>query len=219
MPANITDVSTFTDPATRPAGSDVRDSASVQAPFQAAANRTRWLKNRLASVVPESGGDADEILYPSAKTRYRVYGVSGFVPFTPADWGRGQLGSVLALTNNAHGILYLDHLPFGAEVVQVDVMVLESIVRATPADRWQASLYRIDDDYAAVTAGFTQISTTINPVSGTALKLMSWAGLSVTITEGRDLALDIEAPNGSLGVTDALFGARVRFHDPAPRNY
>lgn len=49
MPQNITDVSTFTDPCTAPADGDVRNATSVLTPFQALANRTRWLYNVLTS--------------------------------------------------------------------------------------------------------------------------------------------------------------------------
>lgn len=64
MPINITDVDAFTDPATRPAGSDVRNSASVQGPFQALANRTRWLVGMLGGV---SG--AGEWSYKTSRSR------------------------------------------------------------------------------------------------------------------------------------------------------
>lgn len=45
MPTNIIDVDEFTDPVTKPVGSDVRDAASFGDPLQKLANRTRWLKN------------------------------------------------------------------------------------------------------------------------------------------------------------------------------
>lgn len=86
MPANITDVSTFTDPATRPAGSDVRNAASVQAPFQGLANRTRWLRDRLASFIPESGGNADEHAYPSERIRKFTINLHHALRFNSADW-------------------------------------------------------------------------------------------------------------------------------------
>lgn len=52
MPTNLSDVSTFTSPVAVPADGDARNAASVQTPFQALANRTKWLYDKITNGVP-----------------------------------------------------------------------------------------------------------------------------------------------------------------------
>lgn len=51
MPTNITDVDAFTDPATRPVDGDLGNGATFQNPFQALANRTRFIANQLGGIL------------------------------------------------------------------------------------------------------------------------------------------------------------------------
>lgn len=203
MPANITDVSVFTAPATRPAGSDVRDSASVQGPFQALANRTRYNKDRFDLLAAETASP-------------RVFGIGCFHPENPAQWdttfGGAGGGHLAAPTvNNALGRFECEGLPRGATVVQVDVMMGTSVSRSA-ADRWQASLYHVNRDFPGLASGATQLSTTINDLGGaTGIELMGWAGLTQLIGVGSALVVQIEAPNGSLAIGDYLYGVRVTF--------
>jgi len=60
MAHNLTDIDTFTSAVTVPDGGDPRTAASVELPFQAVANRTRNVKNRLdalASGLNVTAGD------------------------------------------------------------------------------------------------------------------------------------------------------------------
>lgn len=206
MPANIIDVSTFTTPATRPAGSDVRDSASVQGPFQALANRTRYLLNTLNALAAETASP-------------RIFGIGCFRPDNPAQWdttltgaGAGHLAS--PTVNNALGKFEIEGLPRGATIVQVDVMMGTSVSRLA-ADRWQASLYHVNRDFPGLASGATQISSTINDLGGaTGIELMGWAGLSQLVGVGSSLVVQIEAPSGSLAPGDYLYGVRVSFTRP-----
>ena len=52
MPTNITDANTFTDPVSVPEPGDDRTASSVQVPFQALANRTRYLKGITDALYP-----------------------------------------------------------------------------------------------------------------------------------------------------------------------
>lgn len=202
MPANIVDVSTFTDPATRPADSDVANAASVEAPFQAAANRTRFLKDVLDNLLAETAAP-------------RVFGIGCFRPDTPTQWdttltgaGAGHLAA--PSIDNALGHFEIEGLPNGATVTQVEVMIGTSGSRAA-ANRWQASLYHAKRLFGSLSSSAPQVSTTINDLGVSGLALMGWAGLTEAIAEGSALVVQIEAPEGTLAAGDYLYGVRVHF--------
>lgn len=56
MPKNLTEVDEYTADVAVPVGSDARTAASVETPFQALANRTRWLANGIERIreVPDT---------------------------------------------------------------------------------------------------------------------------------------------------------------------
>lgn len=129
MPVNITDVDEFTDPITAPAGADAANAASVVAPVQKLANRTRHTKNRvdvLASRFHTSGAvvvrdaDGDPAMIGHIRKATVAAGVEedagGFTRVDPA-YARSEI-------NGARFIFDLGAmLPASVFLTRVDVFV------------------------------------------------------------------------------------------------
>jgi hypothetical protein len=226
MPVNIIDVSTFTDPVTAPAGGDVRNAASVVDPVQKLANRTRWLKNRIDGIAPQTGPNEGEIVYPTPIAgRTRVWGHGSFLPDAPANWDRTIAGAGGGLAyaptaDAAAGHFCIDGLPAGCTVTRVDVLIGTSSTR-TGTNRWRALLYVAALGFSVPTATLTQIGTTLDDGGGaTGLDVISFTGLTQSIDTSQDLVVAIIGPTGSIpSVDDKLYGVRVTFTDPGPRNF
>lgn len=101
MPVTLTDVDSFDD-VTAPAGTDVRNAASIQASMQTAANRTRNLKNRVdaaeASIATEAVARiyADALREPggrlSASSTAQFADVTSVSTLYYAPWKSGLIG-------------------------------------------------------------------------------------------------------------------------------
>lgn len=101
MPVTLTDVDSFDD-VTAPAGTDVRNAASIQASMQTAANRTRNLKNRVdaaeASIVSEAAARtyADALREPggrlSASSTAQFADVTSVSTLYYVPWKTGLIG-------------------------------------------------------------------------------------------------------------------------------
>ena len=120
MPKDLTDSSTFTAPVSVPVDSDPRNAASVETPFQALANRTRYLLNQI-----ETDGALEVELSP-------ISGVQGETGISAWDYGAGVgAPSVDSAANGSE--LYFDlakYLPDGATITDIDVMVTEGAARS-----------------------------------------------------------------------------------------
>lgn len=197
--------------------------------YRAPAQFFNWLFSRISLWLEYVVGfiDAsDEFVYPTTKSRKRVYGVGSFRPDVATEWdltidgaGAGHLASPTA--NNAKGQFTIDHLPQGATVTAVEVLLGTSANRGTAADRWQVRLFKTTRTFdGTLASSATQVGSTLDDAGGAAsIRKVSFNSLSEAIGEGNDLVVGIEGPNGSLAAGDYLYGVRVTFNDPGPRNF
>ena len=120
MPTNLTDVSTFTDPVAVPVDSDPRNAASVETPFQALANRTRYLLNQI-----ETAGALIVHLSPAAGLQ-ESFGVSEW------DYGIGVGDPSVDSVDNGSELHFdlAQYLPDGATITDIDIMATEGAARA-----------------------------------------------------------------------------------------
>ena len=139
MTTPIVDVNAFTDPVIVPTDGDVRDSASVEAPFQMVSNRTRNLMNI-------ARGTAD-VQTPVAG-RLRVVSASAFVPILNpgaiVQWetdGNNGWRAVAAIVGELRFSLN-SVLPDGVTITRVRAMMTPASARAG-ANRMGLELSRV----------------------------------------------------------------------------
>jgi hypothetical protein len=165
MPVNITDVSTFTDPITAPAGADARTASSVADSIQKLANRTRYLLNQLIAIF----GDIDALHDPVART---VRGVA----LDPNTW-TSAVTAFLSTADDAFIAMAVPALPPGSEITSVVANVDPGAVRS-PGARMSVSLLSQNPTNDAVTTIETQ-EDTINTTSPHAITLTLGAPVAV----------------------------------------
>lgn len=174
-----------------------------------------WLEY-IASFIDSS----DEFVYPATKSRTRVYSVENLVFENPGNWTRSQ-GAASPTTDSQFAWFYLPHLPLGAIVTQVDLMVQSSAARATATDRWRGEPFRHARNFAVPSSSGASLAAAANPTpAAVAVQTISWVlGSPETIDATEDLLIEVRGPIGSLGPSDVILGARVHFTDPGPRNF
>src|SRR5262245_44118506 len=147
MPTNLTDSSTLTDPIQGPADADAQNAASYNLGFQGAANRTRWLADRLGG-FPSGGG---EWSYPAVRTRNFLLTLADGREIRDASGGTpefyfttGPSTSVFwsSLVNNGRVLFPLnDCLRDGMVIKDIKIAVLPGAARATQTNRVRLGLY------------------------------------------------------------------------------
>ena len=219
MPTNITDVSAFTDPVVGPADGDALNAASALTGLQGLANRTRKLVDRTTG--PAGAG---EFVYDAPKTRDRLYGRRDFRPDVPASWdltvvGAGSYAAAVPLANSLGGNFEIADLPFGASVVQVDVMAGTSVSRLA-ANRWKVELFSVVRDFVTPTVTQASKGVQIDDLGVFAAHLtMGWVVTPFDVVTGGSLVVQVIGPNGGLAAGDALYGVRVRYAELGPRTF
>lgn len=132
MPINITDVSTFTDPITAPAGADPANAASVVEPIQKLSNRTRFLRNKYDVdghvVLPAP------LQYSKRLTAASALALSG--TWTRPDFAELLGGSIAAVA----GWELTPLLPYHVSIVRARVLVDPAVARTIGDGRVTAFL-------------------------------------------------------------------------------
>lgn len=192
MPENLTDADTFTDPVAVPTGGDSQTAASAKTPWQALANRTRYLYAR-GPLVAE-----------------RTFVISPFA----AKWSSGWTLSdtkLIATSNSATLRLPIDFLPSGSVLKRVRALV-------TPgAGTMTMDVYTRTIDFAGPGAGTNASVELAITSSGTTLQVMTTSLLSETIarTTGKNYGIHLTA-NASAGASnDTLYGFQIVADVPA----
>lgn len=226
MPIDITDVSEFTDPIVRPAGSDVRNAASVQASFQGLANRTRFM-------IPAVGGDdgTGEFAYIDGP-RERKFTIPLYDFKDYGDWSaptNPETGYFLTPANPSVRLLF----PISA--LLTDGMVITGITMSIyVGDALSSVGAKILLIYGRPT--FDGLSTpapvgvgTQGVSTGTGHQFVSIGGLGDGHTvvrwtnvsnRSRDYYLQIiasDAVGGGASDMDKLHGIEITVNDPGPR--
>jgi len=218
MPANITDVSTFTDPIVMPADTDAADLTYIETAVQGLANRTRAIADLLGNVDAANErtialGDMRPINSSSG-----VYD-PGWTLVTDGTgycyWVAEALSRWILVPLNA----YLRH---GQVLTNVRVMVKPGESRATAGDRMSARLFSQQPAFVGVGIGGnpptpTAITATVNETAaGTAsngIDLESALGAGHTVVlEGLaavEYYLLIKSGNTLVGTLDALHGVKI----------
>lgn len=203
MPHNLTDVDAFTSPVAVPSGGDERNAASVETPFQALANRTRYLKEILVPTTPPS------------KT-IRVGADAFFGPAVGTKTGAGIAGDfgTLLVVNNQRAYADLGRLvPSGATITGLTIRVKPGAARSGGSQ---------------VIAGWEVVSgdSTVDSAAGGDLddgttntqNLTPSVSLTINRSTKRYFAT-LKAGNTAGSANDEILWMDVTFTDPGPRNY
>lgn len=229
-PVTITPVSEFTSPVLAPSAATVANAGAVAEPVQALANRDLWLRDRVASFIPESGGSEGEFIYPTPPTRIiNIPLFSAWYDPDPAGWSRpsnlesGRYWQSAAA--DAPLVFALNpHLPHGAQITSVKVCVDPDTAHGSTADRIIAVLQSAQPFFGA-----TPVTPTINAPIAQATDDGTAARQTITITPGSPLVLATEGASAqdydlviyasAEASGDRVHGVQVTFTDPGPRNY
>lgn len=222
MPTNLTDVSTFTDPMQGPADADAQSAASYNVGFQGAANRTRYLVDRV-------GGPANtlEWAYPVTRVRTTMAQPDDFIlghtGGSTSSWkvvdsaSEGPQMHPLVDSQPAYCRL---RLPHGATLRTVEVMVQPNSSR-TAGNRFRARIDRRVFDFDAPLSYpvVTTIAAEQDDGGASTLVEIVFSSLTEVHDAGRQLYVRILGPVGSLTANDILYGVRYTWDDPGPRNF
>lgn len=234
MPTNLTDVNTFTTPVAVPAGSDTRNAASVQTPFQAVANRTHYLNERVKAALGGATGAGEWTYEGGVRSRTKTLDlhsaisqrrVSGGALYWQPDNAAGTNetfweSTVDGVDATPTGFLYLPvRLPDGCLLNTASVLVNPGAARSA-GSRMRVDLVR---QTALYTGPFTRVITTLATVGDdgtTNVQALSLTSIAHTIVGSQDLFLAILSGNdGGAHNNDVVYAAQVTFSDPGPRNY
>mgnify|MGYP003521142577 CR=1 FL=1 len=187
MPANLTDANAFTSPVQVPAGSDPRALTYLLTAFQALANRTHYLNERVATMADRS------------------FVVSPFSGVWEEGWTPAE-SSLLGTMNNAEWRMALDFLPTGSILKRVQVLV-------TPgANTMDLVLSRRTLAFGTPGAG-SDVPVFTATSSGTSIQVMD-ADLTpfpetIDRTSGKHYSLQIRANSGAGASNDTLWGVLI----------
>ncbi len=224
MPTNLTDVSTFTDPVAVPVDGDVRNAASVQTPFQALANRTRKLIDRLGGIAGSS-----EITYEAAKARTKFIsalnavsmwnhtagsGGDGAPGWRPVPQGSDPNQAFVMTTFLSAEAVYLaisEHIPRDAVITAIRVRVKPGAAR-TGANRMKAAYHRRNASsqtyVGPIASGFDDESTNE--------QFIAFTGLTITNDETNRIQVVLFGGNDAATNLDLFIGVSVDFNQPGP---
>lgn len=186
MPNNLTDVNAFTSPIVVPAGSDDAGLTYLLTAFQALANRTEYLRQRVA-VVTE-----------------RTFVVSPHRAQFDSGWTRGPVAAV-STSNSAVVYLDLDFLPDGAVLKRVRALVTPG-ANTMSMDLRTRTLDFVTPDKGSNTGIELGITS-----SGTSLQVITTTALTETIDRlgGKFYSVTLTANSGAGASNDTLWGFQI----------
>lgn len=218
---NLTDTSAFTSPVTCPEdGVDLVEGSTVESPFQALANRTKYLYDTLAGVVARIV--SDEWTYPTPKTRtVRIHGGAFAQQYSGTD-GAGYPDESSFIFDQIGpggdgGRVIVDlgaYLQTGHEITQLNFRVKPGAARVGNARMGVMLLSYTGDGTSNNHGGAVYDDGT------TAAQTVSKTGLSVTVDRSttRYLAWVIGGETANVN-NDTLYYVEVVYSDPGPRNF
>lgn len=238
MPTNITDVSAFTSPITKPVDGDP-DNDTMFVHVQSLANRSRFTKDRIDGLVGVD--NAGEFLYCDASntptsrgkglliTPYQGLmidnaGVPGGWAFSPSG------GGIKSNANSAQWCVGLsDLLPNGSILVGVKALVQPGVPRVTTGNRitldvvTQTMVFEPPGSEAVGSATNVAIGAPqVYDDGGTGIQsIVVLAGVSGTVvdkTNGVQIYVDLHAGNDAGTNFDKFWGLFVGYYDAGPRN-
>jgi hypothetical protein len=242
MPQNITDVDTWSDPLTAPAGADERNSASVLAALQKIANRTKYLYNRFVAgpvsstdnaiarfhlatgkVVQDSGltiTDAHELAYVAPPSRVIRIGGEEFAEQLRGTDGAGYpdedqfvFDENGAASNGGNALAKLPQLRTGMVVTSLDFRLNPGAARVGAA-QMSGALVEVSSDNTQTVYGLI----TDNGSSG--VQTRSSAAFTCTIDRStKRYHLVVVGGDTADVANDGLFWVDVHVTDPGPRNF
>jgi hypothetical protein len=186
-----------------------------------------WVLSRLSLWVEYFAGfvdNNDEFVYPTSKQREKYYsvancGTTSAQDFADPDWETGNF--FWQPLNDASDAVIIVELPAGASVTDLRLLVNRAANR-TGTNRWQIlDVLRVR---ASITGTPTVTTTSllgapVNDGGGTGLAFVVSGIATTAMASGDYWAVQVRGPTGSLGIADELYGVRVTFTDPGPRNF
>jgi hypothetical protein len=217
MPTNLTDVEEFSDPISVPVDADPGDAASVEAPFQQLANRTRYLLDVLRGA---------ENLYDLVAENRSIYiSPAAFVPLATsagATHWYDTAGSEPSLTSRVNtGLARCDVrglLPDGATVISMSGLYDPGASR-TGTDRMRVRLYErvVNFSVAAVSARTELVD--VPQGASDALQAVGSGVVSALIDSSKLQFFELIAGNDGGSTPDIFHGLLVTFRYPGPRSF
>lgn len=233
MPANITDVSTFTDPIVVPADTDPADRAYIVALAQGLANRTRELANRIGGA-----GGGGEWVYPSGSEPGRILIVSlddlewaTAADGTAPQWSfnRDPSASAEANSRTDFGVATLPLTPYlrSGEILSEVRIAMKPGAARSGSNRTLAGVWREVPDFATV--GNNPVSSAIVGATKFCDTTANKQFLTLATAEIGDPVISRSTGSYKLGIfagseggshlADKVYGIRLSFIDPGPRNF
>lgn len=168
---------------------------------------------------------SEEFVYPTAKTRKKTILPIAPGTFTTAgaasEWFPSTIGNspiLLPLVNGAKVWIPID-LPSGCTISAVEAIVRSSVNRSTP-NGWIVKAFEQSENWATPAAPTTtqQGSSTEGGLSSGYSKITVGSLTPWIIVNEYTAHVEVTAPTGSVGATDALVALRITFTDGGPRN-
>lgn len=209
---NLTESATYTANVSVPEDNvDLRTAASVETAFQALANRTKYIKDRIVS---------DEWVYPTGKTR-----TTTIFPADASQYGTWTLtpSAILISGSSAYARLDLNlapYLPDGATVTRVRALVDPGAARSG-ANRMTLALYERIFGFASPSVPASTQKFIAYDDTTAALQSIDSGTISVAVSRnsGQALLLWLACGNDANANPDAVYGFEITWTDPGPRNF
>lgn len=190
MPANLTDVDTYTTPVQVPSGSDDAGLTYLLTAFQALANRTNYLAQRTVVI-----NERTFVVSPH-RAQFQLSGAP--------SWTRGN-SSLASAANSSPLYLPLDWLPTGSVIKRVRALVTPGANTMTLDVRSRTL------DFTTPGSGSdTGIELGITS-SGTTLQVLTTTALSETVdhTSGKHYVAVVTSNSAGLSSPDTLWGFQI----------
>lgn len=200
MPKDLVDLDVFTNPVRVPVGTDPRNAASVETPFQALANRTEFLRER---IQPQR----------TVELRLSLYEAIQHGPWT---WST-PVGNYLQTTSgngNSTNLVWplRGRIPAGAEIQRIQAIV--DMGEAAAGGMTLSALSRVFNflSPATVPSSAGPIVTATKTTAG--VGLIDSGPVSYTVSDSEELLLML-APRSNeptLSPPDRVYAARVLYY-------
>lgn len=225
MPKNLTDVDEFTDPVSVPVDSDPRNANSVEVPYQALANRTRNLDNRLSPI--EVNVTDGEWVYENPKSRTVLVPLANYIVNSADDADvdpvTGVAGTTipihLRIESNLHVAFPLD-LPDGAVITRCRAGVTHDVSHGT-ASKLELMRQLIDRTGTLEDSDLLTVVDEVSAGTGSGPHILDITGLSETVDNTfHYLYLRFQSGDNAAGTDpDRILWLDVVYDDPGPRNF
>jgi hypothetical protein len=218
MPQDIADVDAFTDPMTAPAGTDPADSASILAALQKAANRTRYLLNRLELALGRLGGEdgsgawiyTDEDGDPAPKAGTVVIPGTRFAMDNDWQVATGQPDTrITAGSANKYATLSLDFLPEGSVITEVEFMVTPGGASTMTVEIGTRTL-----NFGTASDGSFSAAESDSSSGSSPQVIPLTVSPTVTVNKSGGVVTSLRVRSAQLA--DILSGARISWEAPGP---